>query len=298
MPSPSHEILVELFRHRPDLITTLLALVDGSLVPDMPGAALLPAPGEISGVRHAQYRADLVLHCMVPGRERPAHAFVVEIQLAPDQDKDFTWPLYTAGVRARERCRVTLVVITLDERTARWARKRITFAHASPDAVSAVVIGPAQVPRITEVERARALPELAVLSAAAHGHAPDAAQIAHTAFRACAALDSRQCALYADLIVARLSPEARRDLEELMGMDIDRFPPLSDIGKKFYTKGKKAGRMDGARDLLISQLTLRFGPLSDAALTRVQGAGLHLIRRWGERVLSAASLDEVFSGTA
>jgi hypothetical protein len=195
MPSPSHEILVELFRHRPDLLTTLLALVDGSLVPDMPDAALLPAPGEISGVRHGQYRADLVLHCMAPGRERPAHAFVVEIQLAPDQDKDFTWPLDTAGVRARERCRVTLAVITLDEGTARWARKRIEFAAGRPDAVSAVVIGPAQVPRITDIERARAMPELAVLSAAAHGQEPDAAEIAHVAFRACAALDSRQCAL-------------------------------------------------------------------------------------------------------
>ena len=79
-------------------------------LPDIPDAVLLPAPGEISGVHHSQYRADLVLHCMAPGRERPAHAFVVEIQLAPDQDKDFTWPLYVAGVRARERCRVTRVL--------------------------------------------------------------------------------------------------------------------------------------------------------------------------------------------
>jgi hypothetical protein len=103
-------------------------------------------------------------------------------------------------------CFVTLVVITLDEGTARWARKRIELALGSPEAISAVVIGPAQVPRITEIERARAMPELAVLSAAAHGQEPDAAEIAHVAFRACAALDSRQSALYADLIMARLSP--------------------------------------------------------------------------------------------
>lgn len=296
MPSPPHEILVELFRRRPDLLTTLLALTDGSLVPDIPDAVLLPAPGEITGIHHAQYRADLVLHCMAPGGERPAHAFIVEIQLAPDQDKDFTWPLYAAGVRARERCRVTLVVITLNERTARWARKRIAFTLASPDAVSAVVIGPTQVPRITDVERARALPELAVLSAAAHGHTPDAAQIAHAAFLACAALDARQCALYADLIVACLSFQARRALEALMEMD--RFPPLSDIGKHFYAKGKKAGRTDGTRDLLIKQLTRRFGPLPETAMARLQGARAKLLERWGERVLSAASLDEVFAGTS
>jgi hypothetical protein len=300
MPSPSHEILVELFRHRPDLITTLLALVDGRLVPDIPDAALLPAPGEISGVHHAQYRADLVLHCMAPGRERPVHAFVVEIQLAPDQDKDFTWPLYAAGVRARERCPVTLVVITLDERTASWARKRIEFALGRPKAISAAVIGPAQVPRITEVARARALPELAVLSAAAHGDAPDAAQIAHVAFRACAALDSRQSAHYADLITARLSPQAQHDMEVIMEMDQywDRFPPLSDIGKRFYAKGRKAGRADGARELLIEQLTQRFGPLSEAAMEQLEGAAAGRLKYWGGRLLSATSLDEVFAGTS
>ncbi|HWN68735.1 MAG TPA: hypothetical protein VNM90_13955, partial [Haliangium sp.] len=71
MPSAPHEILVELFRHRPELLTTVLALLDRNLVPNIPGAVLLPAPGEISDDYHAQYRADLVLHCMVPGREKP-----------------------------------------------------------------------------------------------------------------------------------------------------------------------------------------------------------------------------------
>jgi hypothetical protein len=292
MPSPPHEILVELFRHRPNLLTTLLALVDGSLVPDIPDVVLLPAPGEITGVHHAQYRADLVLHCMAPGRERPAHAFVVEIQLAPDQDKGFTWPLYAAGVRARERCRVTLVVITLDERTARWARKRLAFGLASPGAISAVVIGPAQVPRITDVERARALPELAVLSAAAHGHAADAAQIALAAFLACAALDSRQGGLYADFVVACLGPEARLALEVLM--PLQQFPPQSDIGKHFYAEGQK----DGLRGLLVKQLVRRFGPLPGTAMSRIQAAGPDLLEYWGERLLSASSLDDVLVSVA
>jgi hypothetical protein len=302
MPSPTHEILVELFRHRPDLLRAVLGLV-GSAVADIPGAVLRPAPAEVTGVHHSQYRADLVLHLVAPDSARPAHAFVVEVQLAPDPDKHYTWPMYMTGVRARERCQVTQVVITLDERTARWAAAPISLDSATASAVQIIVIGPSQIPRITDIDQARALPELAVLSVAAHGHTSGAEQIARAALMACAALDAAHQALYADFVMARLLPEARRALENFM--DLDRFPPQSDIGKHFYAKGRKAGlragrktgeklgREDALRSLLAKQLTQRFGVLSEAAMTRIRAADAELLARWGERLLSAASLAAV-----
>jgi hypothetical protein len=292
MPSAPHEILVELFRHRPELLTAVLALVDRNLVPDVPGAVLLPAPGEIAGDHHAQYRADLVLHLMVPARARPVRAFIVEVQLAPDQDKEFTWPMYAAGLRARERCPVTLVVLTLDKGTARWAAAPRSLEIGGPAVVAPVVIGPAQVPRITELAQARELPEMAVLSAAVHGRTPGAEHMARAAIVACAALDSRHQALYADFVVARLNLEARRALEVMM--PLQQFPPQSDIGKHFYAEGQK----DGLRGLLIKQLIRRFGPLPGAAMSRIQAAGPDLLEYWGERLLSASSLDDVLVSVA
>jgi hypothetical protein len=299
MPSPAHEILVELFRHRPDLLRTVLALV-GRTVPDIPGAVLRPAPAEVTGVQHGQYRADLVLHLAVPDSARPAHAFVVEIQLAPDPDKHFSWPHYMTGVRARERCPVTQVVLTLSERTARWAAAPITLDSETPSVVQPIVIGPSQIPRITDVEQARALPELAVLSAAAHGRTPGAEQIARAALSACAALDSRHQVLYADFVMARLGPEARRALES--HMDLDHFRPQSDIGKRLYAEGRKAGmragrkrgREDALRSLLIKQLAQLFGEVPEAAIARIQSADADLLAHWGERLFSAPSLDAVF----
>jgi hypothetical protein len=47
------------------------------------------------------------------------HAFILEVQLAPDPRKDTTWLAYLSGIEVREGCLVTLVVLTLDERTAR-----------------------------------------------------------------------------------------------------------------------------------------------------------------------------------
>lgn len=46
--------------------------------------------------------------------------------------------------------------------------------------------------------------------------------------------------------------------------------------------------------MLIKQLTLKYGPLTADTSERVQQATAEELDRWAERVLSAASLDDVF----
>lgn len=138
-----------------------------------------------------------------------------------------------------------------------------------------------------------------MLSAAAHGHTPGAEQIARAALIACAALDSQHRTLYADFVMARLLPEARRALET--EMHLDHLPPQSEIGKRFYAKGRKdgiragekRGRERALRSLLVKQLAQRFGEVPEAAMARIRTAGADLLAHWGERVLTASSLDAV-----
>ena len=49
------------------------------------------------------------------------------------------------------------------------------------------------------------------------------------------------------------------------------------------------------RDLLLRQLTRRFGSLPADVVTRVQQAGTHELEDWADRILDATSLDDVFS---
>jgi hypothetical protein len=105
-------------------------------------------------------------------------------------------------------------------------------------------------------------------------------------------------------VIGRLSPVARRALEVIM--PLERFLPMSDIGKQIYAEGRKGGlsdgrkegRSEGLRGLLIRQLTRRFGSLPEAAMRRIQAAGPEQLESWGERLLSASSLDDVFAGVA
>jgi hypothetical protein len=68
---------------------------------------------------------------------------------------------------------------------------------------------------------------------------------------------------------------------------------LRDEGER---KGRREGRVEGHSELLLKLLRVRFGELPEGIAKRVATAALDQIDRWGERVLTAASLDEVFAG--
>lgn len=57
--------------------------------------------------------------------------------------------------------------------------------------------------------------------------------------------------------------------------------------------GRAAGMADGMATLLLRQLGLRFGPLPDRVGARVRSATTEELKAWADRVLTAASLDEV-----
>jgi subtilisin-like proprotein convertase family protein len=63
----------------------------------------------------------------------------------------------------------------------------------------------------------------------------------------------------------------------------------------FILAGREAGRRQGEAEMLLRQLRLRFGPLPTDTVTRVQAADPETLLHWSERVLSAATLEEVFA---
>jgi hypothetical protein len=59
-------------------------------------------------------------------------------------------------------------------------------------------------------------------------------------------------------------------------------------------KGVERGIRQGEAQMLLRQLTLRFGVLPQSAHAQVQSADADTLLRWSERVLTASTLDEVF----
>lgn len=192
MPSQLHEALLLLFRNRPTLAPELLRDVLRCELPPFTEARVDSA--ELSDIQPAEYRADLVV-LLLNGRR--VLGIVVEVQLAPDERKRFVWPVYVANLRARLEAPVCLLVVTTDEATTRWAAKPVDVGGGNR--FTALVLGPSGIPEVTREEEAHADPELAVLSAMAHGGSKDsgkAARIALAAQLAALDLDEDRSRLY------------------------------------------------------------------------------------------------------
>lgn len=63
---------------------------------------------------------------------------------------------------------------------------------------------------------------------------------------------------------------------------------------KGLAEGRKEGRKEGEAILLLRLLERKFGPVAPTVRRRVRSAGARQLLEWGERLLTAASLPEVF----
>ena len=95
------------------------------------------------------------------------------------------------------------------------------------------------------------------------------------------------------VILRRLSGECTTisDLWEKQTMLSERFDEWE---AQFRLEGRQEGRKDGEATLLTLQLRKRFGELPESVRTRVSEARPGELEHWGERLMDASSLDDVF----
>jgi hypothetical protein len=85
---------------------------------------------DLNDIQPAEYRADLVVLLY---EDLPVLGIVVEAQLQRDDDKPYTWPVYATGLRARIKCPVCLLVVTVHEAVAKWAARSIDLGNPVGD---------------------------------------------------------------------------------------------------------------------------------------------------------------------
>jgi hypothetical protein len=232
----AHEIYVELFRQRPALAGELLAACAGIR---LGGVTVERASIDLSQVAPAEYRSDAV-SVLRDHRRAAVAAVIAEVQLAIDDDKRFSWPLYVAAARASLRCPVTLLVLAPGRAVARWARRPIPLGHPG-HTLQPIVVGFERIPRVTDAARARAAPQLAVLSALAHPQV----EIAEAALTGIDGLPEDDQKLYWDVILNGLPALVRRALEARM---IKGYEYQSDFARKYYGQGKAEGKAEGREE--------------------------------------------------
>ncbi len=291
MPSLIHEAIVELFRQRPVLAAELLQ--ESLLVPIPRFTSVRIESANFTDLTPPEYRADLVV---LLANDQPVLGIIVEVQLRIDDAKVYSWPHYATSLRVRLSCPTCVLVYTLDDRVARWAATPVSCGPGWTFAP--VVIGPALVPVVEDIEQARARPELALLSVLAHGKRVTPArgvQMGNTALKATENLSDEARKLYYDLILNALSVAARKEFED---MYLKNHEYVSDFARKYVAEGKAEGkaegRLEGEAIAVLRVLEARGIAVDETARQRILACtDQATLDQWLKRAVMAATAAEV-----
>ena len=95
------------------------------------------------------------------------------------------------------------------------------------------------------------------------------------------------------ILIYKLPHLSREEIQNMLGLtEVDL--KQTRFYQEVFAEGRQEGRKQGEYALLLRLLERKFGPLDDATRQRVMAAAEETLLVWGERVLTAASLQEVF----
>jgi hypothetical protein len=83
-------------------------------------------------------------------------------------------------------------------------------------------------------------------------------------------------------------PPEFKELTEVRAM-------LAETVAEWQEEWKREGRKEGETNILLKLIELKFGKLSQEDRNSVQSADSETLLKWGDRILTADSLDELFS---
>ena len=288
MPSTPHEVVIDMFTERPQLVASLLSAL-GYELPDY--ETVEPRSERAAVVAPTEYYADAVLAFRRGGDT--VLAVVVEIQLRPDPDKPWAWLVYTTSLRARMKCPVLLLVVCPDRRTAKWAAKPLEIGFGNPPTtVTPLVLDPSTVPVVTDPQVATELPELAVLSAVAHPHHPDHARIWMALAASFRTLGADPSLRYHDFILTMLPRAVRPAWEAFMSTGLRDYNFTSDFARKYIAEGEAKGEANS----ILTVLDARGIDVSDQVRDAITSCDdLDQLQKWLRRALEVVEAEELLA---
>jgi len=289
-----HEGLIALFRENPALAPELLQQSLHVTLPAFSEIRLDEA--DFTQLVPTQYRADLVI-LLVDGK--PVYGIILEIQLAKNEEKRFSWNLYQAALRAKLRCPTCVLVVAPDSAVATWAAQPIDTGQPG-SAFVPLVLGPQGIPLLTEAGRAQTTPEMAVLSSLAHGNEVGGWKVVMATLAALDGISDEKARFYYDLVMSRLNAVSRQALEEMMQSGAYQYQ--SEFARKYVAegraegeaKGKAEGKAEGEAQAVLMILATRGLAISEPQREQILACqDLATLEQWLKKAITAASVAEI-----
>jgi hypothetical protein len=178
-----------------------------------------------------------------------------------------------------------------DPVVAAWCAAPIELGHPGL-VLCPVVLGPHQVPVVTDLDTARRAPELTVLSAIAHGGRSDPVPVFEALRAALDVVDRDHADLYTDIVLAVLPAAARECLEEFMTITSHRYQ--SDFARRYFSQGEAKGFSEGEAKAVLAILDARGVEVPEEVRARIAGCtDLDQLDVWVRRAATAAKIQDL-----
>ncbi|MEW9531278.1 hypothetical protein [Microbispora sp. NPDC049125] len=291
---------LEFIRNRP--MTAVELLRDAAGVQPPPFATATVEAVDCTQMAPVEFRADSVV-VLRDASGRAQLALIVEVQNRHDPRKRFSWPVYALALRAQLECATALMVICRDQGVARWCEQAIVLGPSGT--ITPLAVHPGRIPLITDPDRARACPELAVLSALAHAEQPESRPALEAMIAAMGTLDEDRVRLYLNYVFDALPSVARKHLEEIVTTASDHYEQAA---RQYLSHWVEQGRQEGLAEglaeglskgeavSLLTVLEARGLEISPDTRDRITGcADPGLLKTWLRRAAVVDSADEIFT---
>ncbi|MFJ6799122.1 hypothetical protein [Streptomyces sp. NPDC091268] len=294
MVTSPHEASHRIFQDRPELLAPVFRILG---VPLPAKAAVEVLTADVTEIRPLERRVDSVLR-IAPPDGVGGFLLAIEAQGRRDPDKAVSWAYYLSYLKAKYACPALLLVVCQDKATAGWASGPFRLGPEGWAALSLhpLVLGPANVPVITDSEVAgRDLP-LATFSAMTHGRDRNAPAILEALARALETADPEAVAYYSELLEIGTGHTPARDTwRDLMPRTY--FPGRGTLIEETYLEGEASGRLEERAQLVLRVLGNRGIGVGDEVRERVVGCGdLDTLGQWLDLAFRVERAEEIFGG--
>ncbi|HEX2315117.1 MAG TPA: hypothetical protein VHJ17_15345 [Thermomonospora sp.] len=232
-PSPEHEAITRLFQDGPRLAADILRDLLHVPLPDLGRPDV--GPNDIDEHQPLRRADAVIVFRDERDADTPALAVVVEVQRSRDPGKNWSWPAYVANARGRLRCPTYLLVVAPTKTAATWCATPIDLGHPR-FTLTPLVVGPDQIPTITDAVRAAREMDLTTLSAIVHATDPEGAEIVSALMIAIRDVHGENGVRYAELVRAALPPEVWKNVEKHMKTEAREF--LSEYTRTKMTESR------------------------------------------------------------
>ncbi|QYX78753.1 hypothetical protein [Streptomyces akebiae] len=289
MVTSAHEGLHRIFQEKPEILVPVFGVLG---LPFPEKATVDALTTDVTETKPMERRVDTVLR--IGPSDGEDFLLAVEVQGERKPDKERSWPYYVYYLQSKYRLPVLLLVVCQDRRTAKWASGPFDCGTRGwiTQRTHPMVVGPDNLPAVTDPRTAANNLAMAAFSALAHARSAQINDILDAMGRALQETDGKAADYFYEFLEVNLrGTPAGEKWRDIMSF-VSYFPGRGTVRETAYLEGEAKGEAKG----VLRVLEVRGIPVTDDVRERITTCSDPTrVSAWLDRAGTVTHAEELFA---